>query len=103
MWLIPEYGALGSAWATVATEVLTMVLMLGTALYTLRLPIQPWRMLATLLVAAAMTGVMMLVSPLGLFPAGIVGGLFYVAGLLGLRVIRIDELRALRAQRSASP
>ena len=30
--LIPRYGALGSAWATVATEVLTMMLMLGTAL-----------------------------------------------------------------------
>ncbi len=100
VWLIPRYGALGSAWATVATEVLTMVLMLGTALYTLRLPIQPWRMLATLLVAALMTGLMTLASPLGLFPAAILGGLFYVGGLFALRVVRIDELRALRAQRS---
>ncbi len=95
--LIPKYGALGSAWVTVATEVMTMVLMLGTALVTLRLRVQPWRLLATVAVAAAMTGVMMLASPLGLIPAGIVGGLFYVAGLFALRVIRVDELRALRS------
>ncbi|HKG37421.1 MAG TPA: flippase [Conexibacter sp.] len=102
VWLIPEHGALGSAWATVATEILTMVMMLGTALYTLRLPIQPWRMLATLLVAVLMTGLMTVASPLGLFPAGIVGGLFYVGGLFALRVVRIDELKALRAERSGA-
>lgn len=99
VWLIPQYGALGSAWATVATEVVTMALMLGTALFTLRLRVKPWRIAATVLVAAAMLGVMELASPLGLFPAAILGGLLYVAGLFGLRVIRIDELRALRAHR----
>ncbi len=100
--LIPRYGALGSAWVTVVTEVLTMVMMLGTALLTLRLRIRPWRMLATLVVSAAMTGAMTLASPLGLFPAAILGGLLYAAGLLGLRVIRIDELRALRASRTGA-
>jgi O-antigen/teichoic acid export membrane protein len=99
VWLIPRYGALGSAWATVATEVLTMTLMLGTALLTLRLRVQPGRLFATVLVALMMTGVMELATPLGWVAAGIVGVLAYAGGLLALRVIRIDELRALRAAR----
>jgi len=103
VWLIPKYGALGSAWVTVVTEVLTMTLMLGTALWTLRLRVKPWRLLGTLAVAIVMTGAMELAAPLGLFPAAILGGLVYVAGLFGLRVIRVDELQALRAQRSAAP
>jgi O-antigen/teichoic acid export membrane protein len=98
--LIPQYGALGSAWATVVTEVLTMVLMLGTALLTLRLRVQPWRLLATLLVATVMLGAMELAEPLGMIPVAILGGLVYVAGLFALRVLRLDELRALRATRS---
>ncbi|HEX4804331.1 MAG TPA: flippase [Conexibacter sp.] len=101
VWLIPRYGALGSAWVTVVTEVLTMTLMLGTALFTLRLRVKPWRLLATALVAAAMTGAMALAAPLGLIPAGLLGGIVYVAGLFGLRVLDLDELRSLRAQRVA--
>jgi O-antigen/teichoic acid export membrane protein len=100
--LIPRYGALGSAWATVATEILTMMLMLGTALLKLRLRVQPWRLLGTLAVAAAMLGVMELATPLGMVPVAIVGGLAYVGGLFALRVIRIDELRALRASRTGA-
>jgi O-antigen/teichoic acid export membrane protein len=98
--LIPEYGAIGSAWATVITEVLTMSLMLGTALLALRLRIASWRMLATVAVAAAMTGAMALAAPLGLVPAGLIGLLLYAGGLLALRVVRVDELRALRAERT---
>lgn len=101
VWLIPRYGALGSAWATVATEVLTMTLMLGTALLTLRLRVQPWRLLATVLVALAMTGVMELVAPLGWAIAAIVGVAVYVGGLFALRVVQPDELRSLRAARAA--
>jgi O-antigen/teichoic acid export membrane protein len=97
--LIPRYGALGSAWATVITEVLTMTMMLGTALVALRLRVQPWRLLATLVVATAMCGVMELAAPLGLVPASLIGGLLYLGGLFALRVIRLDELRALRAAR----
>jgi O-antigen/teichoic acid export membrane protein len=97
VWLIPQYGALGSAWVTVVTEVLTMTLMLGTALLTLRLRVQPWRLLGTLAVAVAMTGAMELLSPLGFVAAAILGGLLYVAGLFALRVVRVDELRALRS------
>ena len=79
-----------------------MVLMLGTALVALRLRIAPWRMVRTVVVAAGMTGVMALASPLGLFPAAIVGGLVYVGGLFALRVISLDELRALRETRAES-
>jgi len=102
VWLIPKYGALGSAWVTVVTEVLTMTLMLGTALLTLRLRVKPWRLLATLLVAAVMTGAMALAAPLGLIPAGLIGAIVYVAGLFALRVLDLDELRSLRAQRVAA-
>jgi O-antigen/teichoic acid export membrane protein len=98
--LIPRYGAYGSAWATVATEVLTMLLMLGTALFALRLRIFSWRLLRVVVLSAAMTGAMFLTAPLGLFPAGLTGLAVYVGGLLGLRVVGIDELRALRAQRT---
>lgn len=96
--LIPKYGALGSAWATVATEGLTMTLMFVTALLALRLTITSWRMLATVLVAAAMTGAMVLTAPLGLIPAGLIGTLLYAGGLLGLRVVQVDELRKLRRE-----
>ena len=101
VWLIPRHGALGSAWATVATEALTMTLMLGTALFTLRLRVQPWRLLATVVVALGMAGVMELATPLGWVAAAVLGVLAYAGGLFALRVIRIDELRALRAARAA--
>jgi len=94
--LIPRYGALGSAWATVATEGVTMLLMLGTAVVALRLRLSPWRIVATIVVAAAMTGVMELTSPLGLVPAGVIGLIVYVAGILGLRVIDVGDLRGLK-------
>lgn len=94
--LIPKFGAFGSAWATVATEVLTMTLMLGTSLLALRMLPALGRLARVVLVAASTTGVTELASPLGLVPAGLIGALFYVVGLLALRVVDIDELRALR-------
>jgi O-antigen/teichoic acid export membrane protein len=96
--LIPQYREYGSAWATVATEILTMTLMLGTCLRALRLRILPWKMLRTLLLCAAMTGVMIAARPLGLLPAGTIGVLFYVLGVLVLRIVDADELRSLRRQ-----
>jgi O-antigen/teichoic acid export membrane protein len=98
--LIPSYGAYGSAWATVATEILTMVLMLSTSLHRMRLRLSPWKLLRILALALAMTGVMVLARPLGLFPAGIIGVLFYGCGLLAVRVVNLDELRSLRAERA---
>lgn len=99
--LIPHYGAVGSAWATVVTEILTMALMLGTALVALRLPIFPWRILRTVLVGAAMTGAMIAAAPLGLIPAGLIGALIYAGGVLGLRIVTPDELRSLRNERAS--
>jgi O-antigen/teichoic acid export membrane protein len=96
--LIPSYGAYGSAWATVGTEILTMTLMLGTALRTLQLRLSPWMALRTLALAGAMTGVMVLARPLGLIPAGLIGVLFYAGGLFALRIVDWQELRAIRAQ-----
>jgi O-antigen/teichoic acid export membrane protein len=98
--LIPSYGAYGSAWATVATEILTMTLMLGTSLRSLHLTIVPWRLLRTVALAAAMTGVTILARPLGLIPAGVIGVSFYVAGVFALRIVYPEEIRALRAQRN---
>jgi O-antigen/teichoic acid export membrane protein len=100
--LIPSYGAYGSAWATVATELLTMILMLGTSLHALKLRLSPWRLLRTLALAAAMTGVMVLARPLGLVPAGLFGVAFYGVGVFAARIVDIDRLRTLRAERVKS-
>lgn len=93
--LIPPYGAYGSAWATVATEVLTMSLMLITALRKLQLRLKIGKIARTALLAAAMCGVMSVCAPLGLLPAGAAGVLVYAAGLLGLQIVDRDELRLL--------
>jgi PST family polysaccharide transporter len=97
--LIPPYGAHGSAWATVATELLTMVLMLGTSLRALRLRLSIGKLLRTFALAGAMTAVMSVARPLGLLPAGLLGVLFYLAGLFALNIVNLSELRVLRAQR----
>ncbi len=94
--LIPPYGAYGSAWATVVTELLTMIMMLGTGLWTLRLRLSPWLLLRTAALAGAMAGAMALAAPLGLVPAGAIGVLLYVIGLPVLRIVSRDELLALR-------
>jgi O-antigen/teichoic acid export membrane protein len=99
--LIPPYGAHGSAWATVATEILTMALMLSTSLRTLGLTLSPWKLARTLAVAAAMTGVMVLARPLGLVPAGAIGVAFYCAALPLARILDVEQLRSLRAERAA--
>ena len=96
--LIPAYGIYGSAWATVGTEILTMLLMLSTSLRVMHMRLSPHRLLRIALLAAAMTGLMILARPLGLLPAGTLGVLFYLGGLFALRVLDLDELRALRAQ-----
>jgi O-antigen/teichoic acid export membrane protein len=98
--LIPSYGAYGSAWATVATEILTMALMLSTSLHKLRLRLSPWKLLRIVALALAMTGVMILSRPLGLLPAGILGVLFYAGGLVAARIVNLNELRSLRAERA---
>jgi O-antigen/teichoic acid export membrane protein len=93
--LIPSYGAHGSAWATVATEAITMLLMMGTALRGMRLRLKLGKMLRTVMLAAGMTGVMVLASPLGLLPAGAIGVLVYGVGLFVLGIVDRDELAVL--------
>jgi O-antigen/teichoic acid export membrane protein len=99
--LIPPYGAYGSAWATVATEILTMGLMLGTCLRVMHLRLSISKIARTFILAAAMTGVMVLASPLGLFPAAVLGAAFFTGGLPALHIITIGELRRLRAGQTA--
>ena len=95
MLLIPTYGAVGSAWATVATEGLTMALMYVTCLRRLRFRPSSRNLLATSAAAGAMALAMLAARPVGLIPALVAGGAVYVAGLLLLRAVRIDDLRAV--------
>ena len=101
--LIPPYGAYGSAWATVATELLTMTLMLGTSLRALGLRPAPGKLLRTFALAALIAGAMALARPLGLIPAGLIGVLLYVAGLFALRIVDWGELMALRERGPTIP
>jgi O-antigen/teichoic acid export membrane protein len=100
--LIPTYGAHGSAWATVATEALTMTLMMATVLRVMRLRLGLGKILRTLALAAAMTGVMSRTAFLGLIPAGLIGVLVYAGGLFALRIVNRDELRAITRRDDAS-
>lgn len=95
--LIPRHGAFGSAWATVATEMLTMSLLLATELRLSGLRIGVGRIAGAVLAAAAMAAAMLLVRPLGLAPALAAGAIVYAALLVGLRVVPLAELRSLRA------
>jgi O-antigen/teichoic acid export membrane protein len=101
--LIPSYGAYGSAWATVATESVTMILTLLTGLRVIRLQLRPAKMLRAAALAAGMTGAMILAKPLGLIPAGTIGVLAYVGGLFALRIVNRDELRTLMGRGEADP
>jgi O-antigen/teichoic acid export membrane protein len=93
--LIPQYGAVGSAWATVVTEILTMALLLATCLHGLRLRLRIGPILATFASAGVMALVMEFTDAIGLIPALIAGGATYAAALFGFRVVNIDELRRL--------
>jgi O-antigen/teichoic acid export membrane protein len=95
--LIPEHGAYGAAWATLATEWLTMTLLFGTALWRLQLRLELGRIVAVVVACAVMAAVMLLVRPLGLVPALAAGAVVFPLAALGLRAVRPDELRALRA------
>jgi PST family polysaccharide transporter len=95
--LIPAYGAMGSAWATLATELVATVLLLGTGLRRLGLRLAPQRLLRTAAAAAIAGGAMLAARPLGLGAAIVAGGAAYAAACFALRVVSIDELRRLRA------
>jgi O-antigen/teichoic acid export membrane protein len=95
--LIPPYGAVGSATATLVTEVLTMTLMFAAALLALRMRLALGRFAGALLAAAGMGIVLLLLRPLGVVVALLGGALVYPLLLLALRAVRLDELRALRS------
>jgi O-antigen/teichoic acid export membrane protein len=95
--LIPPYGAYGSAWATLGTELLTMSLMMTTVLRALGLRLSLRKPLRTVLLAAAMTAVMVLARPLGFVPAGLLGVVFFAVGIPAARIVTPGELRMLRA------
>jgi O-antigen/teichoic acid export membrane protein len=97
--LIPKYGAVGSAVATVVTETLTMGLLIVTDLRRIGMRPSLLRPAGAIVAAGAMTGVLVLVKPLGLLPALVIGGLAYVAVLALTRTVRWDDLVALRAAR----
>ncbi len=101
--LIPRYGAYGSAWATVATETITMALMFATCLRAIQLRLHPAKILRTVALAGGMTGAMILAKPLGLIPAGAIGVLVYASGLFALRVVNRGELRTLTGRDGAGP
>ena len=95
--LIPEYGAVGSAWATLVTESVTMALLLGTGLHRLGFLPSPVRSLGAVVAALAMAGAMLVTRPVGLFVALAAGGVVYVGALWILRVVRPEELAKLRS------
>lgn len=96
--LVPSYGAVGSAWATVGTESLAMALMLATCLRRLGIRLELRRLAGAAVAAGAMAAAMLLVRPVGLVPALAAGGGTYAVALLGLRVIVPEELRAVFAR-----
>jgi O-antigen/teichoic acid export membrane protein len=95
--LIPRYGALGAAWATLGTEVARMALAM-LALRTVEIgPPAPARFWRSLMAAAGMTGVLLLLPSLAPPVAVMVGAACYGAALYllgGLR-IRRGQLPAL--------
>lgn len=94
--LIPRHGAVGAAWATAATEVLSMVLLLGSALHALGHRPRLGGLARTSVAGALMLGALLLLEPVGLLPALVGGGLLYAAALLGTGAVAREDLRRLR-------
>jgi O-antigen/teichoic acid export membrane protein len=95
--LIPRYGAVGAAWATLGTEVARMALaMLALRRVEIRLP-APARFWRSLVAGAGMTGVLLLLPSLAPPVAVMVGAACYGAALwlLGGLRIRRGQLPAL--------
>lgn len=94
--LIPTHGAYGSAWATLATESLTMMLLLGTGLSRLGAGLDLGRIAAVLVSGAAMFGAAYASRPLGLVPALVIATAAYAGAALVSGAVRPDEIRSLR-------
>lgn len=97
--LIPPFGALGAAWATVVCELVVNAMALYAVLRALEFTPSFGRLLRAVIAAALTAGITILAIPLGLFPALLVAGVSYAALLVGLRVVLIDEvLRTVRRE-----
>jgi O-antigen/teichoic acid export membrane protein len=96
--LIPRYGAVGSGWATVVTELTTMTLLLVTVLNALHYRPRAGRLVRTAAAAALMTGAVWVAAPAGLVVGLVTGVAAYGIALLALRVIVPAELRRLLAK-----
>lgn len=101
--VIPRYGAYGSAWATVATETITMSVMMITCLRTLGMRLDFWTIGRTFVLAELMTVVMLLARPVGVIAAGVIGVLLFAAGLVGARIIEPSMLRSVLARAAGGP
>jgi len=100
--LVPAFGAVGAAAATVAGTVV-MVLAFGWFLERtagLRTPRPPARILAAGLLSA---GVAAWLAPVGLVPAGVAAVAAYGAVLVGTRVVRRADVARLRVLVASTP
>ncbi len=95
---IPSHGALGSAWATLATEAFYFLMTTGAMAFQAGHRIG-WATLSVkpLAVAAVFGAVLVAAAPLGLVGGSVAASLAFVAATLGLRVFDTAEWDALRA------
>ena len=93
--LIPPYGAVGSAWATVFTEAAVNGLALWAVFKALHFRPAVGRAARTVVAAALMTGVVALAAQIGLVAGLLVAAPAYLGALIGLRALTIEEIRAI--------
>jgi O-antigen/teichoic acid export membrane protein len=98
--LIPRYGFLASAWITLLTEVLVMLLTMRTVLRRIEMRPRFGRLLRALVAALAMGAMTWLAQRAGvpLYGLVIVAVLSYPALLLSLHVLSVAEIRAILRQ-----
>ncbi len=95
--LIPRYGFLAAAWITLATEVVVMSLTMRSVLHQLAMTPRFGRLLRTLIAALVMGVLTWLAQRAGVPLYGLVAvaALSYAALLLSLRVLTLEEVRAV--------
>jgi PST family polysaccharide transporter len=93
--LIPPFGAVGAAWATVVTELAVNGLALWTVFRVLEFRPSFNRAIRTLLAAAVMTAAVAAAAQIDLIAGLLVAGPVYLGALLALGAITRSELRDL--------
>jgi O-antigen/teichoic acid export membrane protein len=99
--LLPRYGFLAAAWATLATELAVVSLAWGAVLAELRFRLDLSRVFRAALATAAMTLLLLALRALGTpaLPQLLAAALSYPPLALLARAVRIEDLRELRALR----